>query len=70
MSRDEPDAPSLPEVIDDASWDQRIFALVDPGVDVQSIVENLRRTPTERLRRMQEMARFIEHARDRGPAAP
>ena len=52
------------------SWDERIFALIDPGVDLTLIDENLRRTPTERLRRMQEMARFVELARDRRPATP
>jgi hypothetical protein len=70
MTPDERSVPSTPEVVVGASWDQRIFELVDPGVDRESIVENLRRTPTERLRRMQEMARFLEQARDRGPAAP
>jgi hypothetical protein len=53
-----------------ASWDQRIFALVDPGVDGTLIEENLRRTPTERLRRMQDMLRFIEAARDGRSKAP
>jgi len=52
------------------SWDERIFALIDSGVDLTLIDENLRRTPTERLRRMQEMARFVELARDRRPATP
>jgi hypothetical protein len=52
----------------DLTWDQRILALVDAGVDGTLIAENLRRTPTERLRRMQEMARFLEEARDRRPA--
>ena len=70
MSPDERSVPSTPEAVDDATWDERIFELVDPGVDGASIVENLRRTPTERLRRMQEMARFLAEARDRGPAAP
>ena len=45
--------------VDDLSWDERIFQLIDPGVDGTLIAENLRRTPTERLRRMQEMARFL-----------
>jgi hypothetical protein len=57
--------------VGDLSWDQRIFQLIDPGVDGTLIAENLRRTPTERLRRMQEMARFLEHARcDRRSATP
>lgn len=57
--------------VDDLTWDQRIFQLIDPGVDGTLIAENLRRTPTERLRRMQEMARFLADARRDGrPAAP
>ena len=52
----------------EGTWDQRILELVDAGVDGTLIAENLRRTPTERLRRMQEMARFLEEARDRRPA--
>ena len=56
---------------DALTWDQRIFQLIDPGVDGTLIVENLRRTPTERLERMQDMARFLEDARcDRRPATP
>jgi hypothetical protein len=47
------------------TWDQRILERIDPGIDATLIEENLRRTPTERLRRMQEMARFLEAARDR-----
>jgi hypothetical protein len=70
MSPEQAPVPSAKEVVEDAAWDQRIFAIVPSGVDGASIVENLRRTPTERLRRMLEMARFLEHARDRGPAAP
>lgn len=44
-------------------WDQRIFALVDPGVDETLLVENLRRTPQERLERMIAMAKWLERAR-------
>jgi hypothetical protein len=51
------------------TWDQRILALVEAGIDATLIEENLRRTPTERLRRMQEMVAFLEAARDRHPAA-
>jgi hypothetical protein len=59
---------SAPE---DQTWDRRIFELIDPGIDGTLIADNLRRTPTERLRRMQDMARFLEDARcDRRPAAP
>ena len=58
-------------LVEELTWDQRIFQLVDPGVDGTLIAENLRRTPTERLERMQDMARFLEDARcDRRPAAP
>jgi hypothetical protein len=72
MSSGDPSVPSsTPGAVDDASWDQRIFELIEPGVDGTLIAENLRRTPTERLRRMQEMARFLEQARcDRRPATP
>jgi hypothetical protein len=61
-------ATSDAESRDERTWDQRIFELIDPGVDGTLIEENLRRTPTERLRRTHEMARFLEEARDRRPA--
>jgi hypothetical protein len=62
---------STDSAVHDLTWDERIFQLVDPGVDGTLIAENLRRTPTERLRRMQDMARFLEDARrDRRPATP
>jgi hypothetical protein len=58
-------------VVDELTWDQRIFQLIDPGIDGTLVAENLRRTPTERLKRMQDMARFLEDARcDRRPATP
>ncbi|MGH6610898.1 MAG: hypothetical protein ACRECQ_11660 [Burkholderiaceae bacterium] len=50
---------------DGSAWDERILALIDAGIDTTLIEENLRRSPTERLRRMQDMVRFIEMARDR-----
>jgi hypothetical protein len=57
--------------MDDLTWDQRIFQLIDPGVDGTLIAENLRRTPSERPRRMEDMAKFLEDARcDQRPAAP
>ena len=53
---------------DDKPWDVRILELIDPGIDGTLIEENLRRTPTERLARMQQMLTFIEQAkRDRRP---
>jgi hypothetical protein len=61
-------SPEMP--VDELTWDQRIFQLIDPGIDGTLIAENLRRTPTERLERMQDMARFLEDARDRRSAAP
>lgn len=45
------------------AWDVRILQRIDAGVDGTLIEENLRRTPTERLHRMQEMARFLASAR-------
>jgi hypothetical protein len=47
----------------DLPWDARILARIDAGVDPTLIVENLRRSPTERLRRMQQMLRFVEQVR-------
>jgi len=54
---------SQDEVFTGRTWDERILSLVDLGIDGTLIEDNLRRTPTERLQRMQEMARFIEEAR-------
>jgi hypothetical protein len=56
------------EAGDDPTWDQRILARVDACVDATLIEENLRRTPLERLLRMQDRARFILPARDRPPS--
>ncbi|MEX2208320.1 MAG: hypothetical protein WEF50_19035 [Myxococcota bacterium] len=53
---------------EDAPWDARILELIDAGIDGTLIEESLRRTPTERLARMQAMLAFLEQAkRDRGP---
>jgi hypothetical protein len=55
---------------DDRPWDVRILELIDPGIDGTLIEENLRRTPTERLARMQQMLAFLEQAkRDGRPEA-
>ena len=51
---------------DDRPWDVRILELVDPGIDGSLIEENLRRTPTERLARMQQMLEFLEQAKRDG----
>jgi hypothetical protein len=47
------------------TWDQCILERIDPGIDATLIEENLRRSPAERLQRMQEMVRFLEAARAR-----
>lgn len=44
----------------DLPWDARIRRLVDFGVDESLIEENLRRSPGERLRRMEDMVRFLD----------
>lgn len=38
------------------TWDQRVLALIDAGLDESQIDENLALTPTERIRKM---ARFL-----------
>jgi hypothetical protein len=45
-------------------WDRRILRRIDSGVDVTQIEENLRRSPTERLERMEAMLRALEEMRD------
>ncbi len=47
----------------DEPWDARILALIDAGVDATLIAENLRRTPTERLERLQQTLAFVESVR-------
>lgn len=44
-------------------WDQRIFELVEPGIDRTLIVRNLRLTPTERLERMQRALEGLAEAK-------
>jgi len=51
------------------TWDRRVLDQVDAGVDGTLIAENLRRTPTERLRRLQDWIRFLESQRDRSRAS-
>ncbi|MGQ0655274.1 MAG: hypothetical protein ACT4P4_23915 [Betaproteobacteria bacterium] len=53
---------------DGPTWDQRILERIDPGIDVTLIEENLRRTPLERLQRMQDRMRFMLAARERPPS--
>ena len=62
---------AVPVAEDAPPWDVRVLARIRAGVDGSLIEANLRRTPTERLRRMQEMLRFLEVARRDGrPADP
>ncbi len=71
---DRPDSrrqPSDPAPTEERSWAERVLALIPSGVDASLIEENLRRTPTERLERMQQMLRTLESAkRDGRPETP
>ncbi len=60
----------VPNGSDDKPWDVRILELIDSGIDVTLIDENLRRTPSERLERMQRMVRFLEEAKGDRDTAP
>jgi hypothetical protein len=51
-------------IADEAPWDVRILERIDAGVDGSLIEENLARSPTERLRRLQDRITFLERARD------
>jgi hypothetical protein len=51
---------------DEKTWDQRIFDLVDPGIDLTLIDEALRLTPTERIERMRAMLQLAEDIRQAG----
>lgn len=42
------------------TWDERVLARIESGVDVSQIIENLALTPTERIRKM---VRFVKLAR-------
>jgi hypothetical protein len=44
-------------------WDQRIFELVEPGVDPTLIIRNLRLTPTQRLERLQRVLESLAAAK-------
>lgn len=60
----------VPNGSDDKPWDVRILELIDSGIDVTLIDENLRRTPSERLERMLRMVRFLEEAKRDRHGAP
>ncbi len=67
MAAETPTAPDTAPQQGDEPWDVRILALIDPGIDGTLIEENLRRTPTERLARMQAMLAFLEQSKHDGP---
>lgn len=45
------------------TWDQRILAVIDAGVDDSLLRENLKLSPTERVEKMREVLLFAEEAR-------
>lgn len=47
------------------TWDQRILAVLPPGVEVGQLRENLRLTPTERVEQMLALVELIEAQRTR-----
>ena len=52
-----PDETGLP------TWDERILALVPPSVDLTQLAEDLRLSPTERLMKLEALARAVEQLR-------
>lgn len=46
------------------TWDQRIFALVESGIDLTQIDENLRLTPTQRLERLDAIVQELKEMRE------
>ena len=42
------------------TWDERIFAACPPEIDVAQLDENLRRTPAERLARLQDIVNALD----------
>jgi hypothetical protein len=52
-----------PALDDGLTWDQRIFAVVDSGVDDSLLRENLKLSPTERIEKMREVLLFAEESR-------
>jgi hypothetical protein len=51
-------------------WDERVLALLPPGVDRTQIRENLRLSPTERVERMLAFVAFAEEHRGRARVRP
>lgn len=58
--RSEPPSPRATEM----TWDQRILARIESGIDVTQIDENLRLSPSERLERMESVLRELEEMRE------
>lgn len=53
-----------PKTDAELTWDQRILAQIESGIDVTQIEENLKLTPTERLERMEAALRELEELRE------
>ena len=53
-----------PKPDSELTWDQRILARIESGIDVTQIEENLKLTPTERLERMEAVLRELEEMRE------
>ena len=56
----------------DATWDERILEACPPQLDLAPLAENLRRTPAERLARLQDVVDALDEMRNaragkRGP---
>jgi len=47
----------------DATWDERIFEVCPPRIDLAQLAENLRRTPAERLARLQDVVDALDELR-------
>jgi len=56
----------------DRTWDERILDACPPKLDLSQLAENLRRTPAERLARLQDVVDAFEELRaaTRHPARP
>ena len=47
----------------DATWDERIAEACPPQIDLAQLDENLKRTPAERLARLQDVVNALEEMR-------
>ena len=48
----------------DLTWDERIFEACPPKLDLTQLDENLRRTPAERLARLQDVVDALAELRE------